>query len=392
MSKKSLLALAVGAFLIPACGQKGDLPEIKVGVIAELSGDLSGFGDSCKKAAELKAAEIDAKGGIDVGGTRYRLRLIIDDSQGKAEQAVAAAQRLVSQDGVVAFVGPNISLCAVPVADEAEKVKVPMISASSTAPKTTLDATTGQPKQWVFRASFTDAWQGQVLAKFADGYIRARKAAVLYDPTSEAPKIQAELFKQDFEKSGGQVVAFETFKSGETDFKAAFDRIKKAGPDVVFLPGYYADVARQLPQARKAGLSVPCLGSDNWGITDLLLKAAGADAEGSFYCAHYNPGARNEITGTFVASYKKRYADATPDDVGALTYDALGLLEKALKASGKPDRQAVRDALAKIAEYDGVTGKLRFKEGSRDPVKSAVMMKIEKGKPLFVTNIDPESK
>jgi len=392
MSTKSLLALAVGALLIPACGKKGDLPEIKVGVIAELSGDLAGIGESCKKAAELKAAEIDDKGGIDVGGTKYRLRLIMDDSQGKPDLAVAAAQRLVSQDEVVALVGPNASLCAVPVADEAERLKVPMITPWSTAPKTTLDATSGQPKQWVFRACFTDAWQGQVLAKFADGYIRAKKAAVLYDPDSEAPKIQAELFKKDFEKSGGQVVAYETFKSGETDFKAAFERIKKAGPDVVFLPGYYIDVARQLPQARKAGLTVPFLGSDNWGVTELLLKAAGPDAEGAFYCAHYHPTARNEITGTFVASYKKRYAEATPDDIAALTDDSLGLLVKALGEAGKPDRQAVRDSLAKITEYDGVTGKLRFTGGSHDPVKSAGMMKIEKGKPLFVTNIDPESK
>lgn len=392
MSKKSLLALAIGAFLIPACGKKGDLPEIKVGVIAELTGDLAGIGDACKKGAELKTAEIDDKGGIDVGGTKYRLRLIIDDSQDKPELAVAAAQRLESQDDIVALIGPNVSLCAVPVADEVEQLKVPMITPWSTAPKTTLDAKTGQPKQWVFRACFTDAWQGQVLAKFADGYIRAKKAAVLYDPTSEAPKIQAELFKQDFEKSGGQVVAFETYKSGETDFKATFDRIKKAGPDVVFLPGYYGDVARQLPQARKAGLTVPFLGSDNWGATEPLLKSAGAAAEGAFYCTHYYPGARNEITGTFVASYKKRYKDATPDDIAALTYDALGLLAKALTAAGKPDRQAVRDALAKITEYDGVTGKLRFKDGARDPIKSAVMMKIERGKPLFVTNIDPESK
>ena len=156
--------------------------------------------------------------------------------------------------------------------------------------------------------------------------------------------------------------------------------------------GMSVDVGLQLPQARKAGLKVPFLGSDNWGIADLLLKSAASNAEGAFYCAHYNPGARNEITGTFVAKYKKKFAGATPDDVAALTYDSFGLLEKALMASGKPERQAVRDALAKITEYDGVTGKLRFREGSRDPVKSAVMMKIEAGKPLFVTNIDPESK
>jgi branched-chain amino acid transport system substrate-binding protein len=202
--------------------------------------------------------------------------------------------------------------------------------------------------------------------------------------------VQAELFRKDFEKNGGQIVALETYKTGETDFKATFAKIKKAAPDVVFLPGYYVDVARQLPQARKAGLKVPFLGSDNWGVTALLLKSAGPDAEGAFYCSHYHPGARNMATAVFVANYKARYADATPDDIAALTYDSLGLLVTALKSAGKPDRQAVRDALAKITEYDGVTGKLRFIGGSHDPVKSAGMMKIEGGKPLWVTNIDPD--
>jgi branched-chain amino acid transport system substrate-binding protein len=387
MSKRALVALAVAVLLVSGCGKRGDLPEIQIGLIAELTGDIAAIGASCKNAAEMKVSEISDKGGIDVGGKKYNLKLVIEDSASKPDQAVAAAQRLITHDTVVALVGPNASLGAVPVADVAEAASVPMVSPWSTAPKTTQDSA-GQPKKWVFRACFTDAWQGQVLAKFADGYVRAKKAAVLYDPSSEAPKIQAELFKQDFEKTGGTVVAYETFKSGEKDFSAVFAKIKKAAPDVVFLPGYYNDVALQLPQARKAGLTVPFLGSDNWSAPE-LLKAAGKQAEGSFYSAHYNPERRNEITGRFVISYKKRFADAVPDDVAALTYDALGLVVEALGKAGKPDRQAVRDALAGIREYDGVTGKMKFPPGSGDPIKIAVMFKIEGGKPLFVTNIEP---
>ncbi len=383
-----VLSLAAGALLAPGCGKKEDLPAVNVGLISELTGSLSAIGASCKNAAEMKVAQIDAKGGIDVGGTKYRLKLVIADSQSTPEGAIAAAQSLIKEDTVVALVGPNASLEAVPVAEAAEAAKVPMISPWSTAPKTTLDANTGQPKQWVFRTCFTDAWQGEVLAKFADGYVHAKKAAVLYDPSSEAPKSQAELFRQDFEKTGGRIVAFETFKSGDKDFAAVFAKIRKAEPDVVFLSGYYNDVALQLPQARKAGLTCPFLGSDNWSATD-LLKTAGKDAEGSFYCAHYQPDRRNEMTGAFVISYKKRFGDAVPDDVAALTYDALGLLVEALGKAGKPDRKAVRDALAGIRTYDGVTGKIVFPAGSGDPVKNAVMFKVEGGKPSFVTNIEP---
>ena len=388
MNKRKVLSLALAALLSPACGPKGQLPEINVGLIAELSGPLSAIGASCRSAGEMKVAQIGEKGGIDVGGKKYNLKLVIADSQSTAEGALAAAQSLVKEDAVVGLIGPNASLEAVPVAQAAEEAKVPMITPWSTAPMTTVDEKTGQPKQWVFRTCFTDAWQGQVLAKFADGYFHARKAAVLYDPNSEAPKIQAELFKQDFEKGGGKVVAFETFRSGDKDFAAVFAKIRKAEPDVVFLTGYYNDVAAQLPQARAAGLAGPFLGSDNWGTAE-FLKLAGKEAEGSFYSAHYQPDRRNEVTGAFVISYKKTHADAVPDDVAALTYDALGILVEALKKAGKPDRRAIRDALAGIREYDGVTGKIRFPEGSRDPVKTTVMFKVEGGKPSFVTNVEP---
>ena len=382
------VAAAGGSLLAPGCGKKGDLPTINVGLIAELTGSRSAFGASCKNAAEMKVARIGEQGGIAVGGTKYDLKLIIADSQCTAEGAVAAAQNLIKEDTVIALVGPITSLEAVPVADAAEAARVPMITPGSTAPKTTLDATTGQPKQWVFRTCFTDAWQGEVLAKFADGYVRAKKAAVLYEPASEAPKIQAELFRQNFEKAGGTVVAFETFKSGDKDFSAVFAKIKKAVPDVVFLPGYYNDVAVQLAQAHAAGLTVPFLGSDNWGSVD-FLKLAGKDAEGAFYSAHYQPDRRNELTGGFVISYKKRFADQVPDDVAALTWDALGYLTEALGKAGKPDRKLVRDALAGIREYEGATGKMKFPPGSGDPTKTTVMYKVEGGKPAFVTNIEP---
>ncbi|HSB35965.1 MAG TPA: ABC transporter substrate-binding protein, partial [Thermoanaerobaculia bacterium] len=102
MKTKTLLALTLGALLIPSCGKKADLPAINVGLIAELTGDLSAFGASCKNAAELKVAEIGDKGGIDIGGKKYTLRLVIEDSQGTADQAVAAAQRLVKEDTVLA--------------------------------------------------------------------------------------------------------------------------------------------------------------------------------------------------------------------------------------------------------------------------------------------------
>ena len=381
MKKRLALPLLfLSGALLGACGKK-NLPDLTIGVIAELSGDIPAVGASCKNAAEMAVTEINDAGGVTVAGKAHGLKLVIEDSKGTASEAAEAVKRLAKEDKVYAIVGPNASVGAVPASQVAEDAKVPLLSPWSTNPKTTAG------KNWVFRACFTDAFEGRVLAKFAQGYLRATKAAVLYDPGSEAPRSQAELFKTDFEEAGGKVVAFETYKTGEKDFTAPLGRIKAASPDIVFLPSYYNEVPLQLQQAHKLGLKVPFLGSDNWSSPE-LIKLAGRDAEGASFCNHYSPETRIDAVAKFVTRYRNKYGQ-TPDDVAALTYDSFKLLAKALSGSARLDREAIRDALAKIREFEGVTGKMVFKEGSRDPVKSAVMMRVEGGKPVFLTNIDP---
>lgn len=384
--KSSLSLLAIAALLFPACAKKPANPDIKIGLIAELTGDIPAVGTSCRNAAQMAVDEINKAGGIKLGGVQHGLGLVVEDSNAKADQAAGAAQKLINQDEVLAIVGPNASLGAIPAAQIAEGAKVLMISPWSTNPKTTLD-NDGKPKQWVVRACFTDSLQGKVLGKFAKEYMHATKAGVLYDVASEAPKGQAELFKKEFEADGGKVVAFETYTTGDKDFSAQLTKIKAAGPDIVLLPNYYSDAPLQLQQAHRLGLTVPFLGSDGWSSPE-IIKLAGVDAEGAFFCNHYSPGAKNEITGRFVVAYKKRFGQE-PDDVAALTYDSFGVLRKAIAAAGKVDRQAVRDALSKIGVHEGVTGKISYPSGSGDPVKGAVMMQVKDGKFLWITNVDP---
>lgn len=379
----SLIVLAISA----ACSRKPAEPDVKIGIIAELSGDIAAVGASCKNAAELAVQEINDKG-VEIDGVRHGLKLIIADSGGKPELAVEEARKLIDQEDILVLIGPNSSHGAIPVADVAEASQVLMITPWSTNPKTTLDSA-GAPRKSVFRVCFTDPFEARVLARFGQGYMHATKAAVLYDAASEAPRSQAELFRKEYEAAGGKVVAFETYNTGDKDFSAQFKKIKDAEPQMVFLPSYYNDVPVQLKQARELGLTAPFLGSDNWSTPD-LLKKAGKDAEGAFLCSHYNPKARNEKTGRFVVSYQKKYNKETPDDVAALTYDAFGMLVQAITTAGKLDRAAVRDAMSKMTAYEGVTGKITWKPGSGDPVKPAVMQQVQNGEFLFITNIDPD--
>jgi branched-chain amino acid transport system substrate-binding protein len=226
-----------------------------------------------------------------------------------------------------------------------------------------------------------------VLGKFASETLKMRKAAVLFDIASEVLKSQSELFKKSFEQYGGKIVAFETYTTGDKDFSAQLTKIKNARPDIIFLPSYYTDVPLQVQQAHRLGIKVPFLGSDAWSTED-LIKMCGTECEGFYFVNHYSAASSNPLTKKFVDAYRTQY-NATPDDVAALTYDSLGLLWEALKSAGKTDRQAVRDALASVKDYKGITGDMRFQPNSGDPIKGAVIMQIKDGRFLWFADTRP---
>lgn len=386
--KKSLLlfvSCAVAIGLLGACSEKSST--VKIGVIAELTGDMPAVGESCKKAAEMAAKEINDAGGLEIGGQKYKVELFIEDNAGKADQAAAVAQKLITQQKVLAIIGPNATRYAIPASEIAESSKVVLITPWSTNPKTTLDAKTNVPKKYVFRACFIDPFQGRVVAKFALDNLKAKKAAVLYDVASEYNKGIAEIFKETFEQSGGKIVAFETYTTNDKDFSGQLTKIKKAAPEMIFLPNYYSEIPLQIQQAKRLGITVPFVGSDSWGSQE-LLKLCGKDCEGYYFSTHYAADAATPVAKKFIDGFKASYG-SLPDDVAALTYDSFGLLVQAIKSAQKLDRGAIRDALAGIPRYEGVTGNMQFKEGSGDPTKSAVIVKIKDGKFVYFASANP---
>jgi branched-chain amino acid transport system substrate-binding protein len=184
------------------------------------------------------------------------------------------------------------------------------------------------------------------------------------------------------------VVAFETYTTNDRDFSAQLTKIKKADPEVIFLPNYYSEVPLQVQQAKRLAINVPFIGSDSWGSQE-LTKLCGKDCEGYYFSTHYAPDTASPVAQKFIQSFKASYNNAMPDDVAALTYDSFGLLKQAVKDAGIIDRQAVRDAFAKIQKYEGVTGDMQFKEGSSDPIKSAVILQIKDGKFVYFANAKP---
>ncbi len=348
---------------------------IKIGINAPLTGDIPKVGEGTKYAAQMWLEDIEKAGGLEVGGKKYDVELVIEDNESKAESAVKANTKMISQDDVLAIIGPQSSKQAVPAGEVANKYKTVMISPWSTNPDTTLD------RPYVFRGCFLDPFQGPVVANFITDEFGFTKAAVLYDVASDYPKGLAEVFKDAWEaKHGaGSVVAYESFTTKDTDFSSQLTKIVKSGAQVLFTPQYYNEVPLIVSQAKNLGWEGPIVGSDSWGSAE-LVELCGEACYGLFFSSHYAAAGAKGATKAFIDRYEKTYG-YTPDDVAALTWDSLQLAQQAIQDAGKltgrieKDREAVRDALTRIEDFDGITGKMTFTEEG-DPIKCAVIVKI----------------
>jgi branched-chain amino acid transport system substrate-binding protein len=348
---------------------------IKIGINAPLTGDIPKVGEGTKYAAQMWLEDIEKAGGLEVGGKKYDVELVIEDNESKAESAVKANTKMISQDDVLAIIGPQSSKQAVPAGEVANKYKTVMISPWSTNPDTTLD------RPYVFRGCFLDPFQGPVVANFITDEFGFTKAAVLYDVASDYPKGLAEVFKEAWEaKHGaGSVVAYESFTTKDTDFSSQLTKIVKSGAQVLFTPQYYNEVPLIVSQAKDLGWEGPIVGSDSWGSAE-LVELCGEACYGLFFSSHYAAAGAKGATKAFIDRYEKTYG-YTPDDVAALTWDSLQLAQQAIQNTGEltgrieKDREAVRDALTRIEDFDGITGKMTFTEEG-DPIKCAVIVKI----------------
>ncbi len=379
----AVLVLSVNAW---AFGRK---TIIKVGINAPITGDIPKVGEGTKYAARMWLEDINKAGGIEVGGKKYPVELVIEDNESKAESAVKANTKMITEDEVMVIIGPQSSKQAVPAGDVANNYETPMITPWSTNPDTTKD------RPFVFRGCFLDPFQGPVLANFITEEFGFTKAAVLYDVASDYPKGLAEFFKIAWEKihGAGSVVAYESFTTKDADFSSQLSKIRESGAQVLFTPQYYNEVALIVQQAHELGWTGPIVGSDSWGSAE-TVTLCGKDCYGLFFSSHYAAAGAKGATKDFIDRYEKTYG-YIPDDVAALTWDSLRLAQQAIENSGKvtgkikKDRKAVRDALAQIKNFKGITGDMTFTEEG-DPIKCAVIVKIsDKGEYEFYKSVCP---
>ena len=374
-----LCTLALLPLLVLA-GCKPAATELKIGVSAPTTGSISATGQSAKNAIALVQDEINAGGGVQVGDKQVKVRFILEDDEDKPESTATVFQKLINQDKVLAIIGSYTSKCSNAGAPIAEASGIPVVSPWSTNPNVT------KGRKFIFRACFIDPFQGRVVAQFATSKLKAKTGAVLYDVASDYNKGIAEVFRDEFTKMGGKIVGFETYNTKDTDFSAQLTKIKGANPEVLVLPNYVHEVPLQIQQARKLGLTAVMLGGDGWDNPE-LVKLGGKVMDGNYFSNHYSPDIDNPIAKGFIAKYKARFG-LVPDAAAALTYDSANLILKAVATAGKADSKAIRDALAATVGFQGVTGNITY-GGGGDPVKGAVVIKVEDGKFVFDSAVNP---
>lgn len=206
-------------------------------------------------------------------------------------------------------------------------------------------------------------------------------------PTSTYSISLTDHFRDAFNRAGS-VVHEELYDPDDSDFSDELARIDSFHPDVVFLPGHGQDSGRILMQAYALGVDMPFLGGDGWGKG--VLGIAGAEAtEGNYFVNHWHPDVTNPASETFVAAYRAEYGDDQIASSAALAYDAINLVALAAERAGTFDRSAIRDELAEIRGFPGVTGTITF-DPQGDPVgKSGVIMMYSAGEIEFVKAQEP---
>ncbi|HOX11567.1 MAG TPA: ABC transporter substrate-binding protein [Spirochaetia bacterium] len=377
--KAAFVVLAI-ALVLAGCGGKQKADTIKVGWFGALTGDQAVWGENEFNTVKMLFEEYNAKGGIEVGGKKYMLEAIGYDNKGDAQEAVNVTNRLVSQDKVVAILGPNASGNAIPIASTLEQAKVPDIATVATNPKVTVQD--GKVKPYNFRVCFIDPYQGAVAAGYAFDKLGAKKAAVLYDVSDDYSQGLTEFFVKSFEGKGGKIVAKEGFTAGDKDFRAQLSKIKAAAPDVIFMPYFFTEVALSATQARELGITATFMGGDGWPSPD-LFKLGGKAVEGGIFVNHLDYD--QPTVQDYKARYKAKYGKETELN-GYLVHDAVLMLVDGLQRAGKVDGEALAKAF-ESTDIQGITGRIKISPTTHNPEgKDAAIIKIVDGQYKFLEN------
>jgi len=346
MIRKLIAALAL---VLAAAAARAD--DVKIGLMAPLTGPWASEGQEMKRNVELLADEQNAKGGLN----GKKVVIVVEDDGGDPRTASLAAQKL-STKGVVAVIGTYgsaVTEASQTILDEAGIIQV---ANGSTAVRLT-----EKGLKYFFRTCPRDDEQGRVGAMVVEK-TKAKKVAILHDNSAYSKGLADEI--NALVKGKTTVVFFDALTPKEQDYSAILTKLKAAGPDVVFFTGYYPEAGLLLKQKRQMGWNVPFIGGDAINNPD-LVKIAGAPAAEGFQ--FLSPPVPKDLdtpeAKAYVAAYQKRFGEAPSSIYGVLAGDGLRVVMKAIEGSKSTGADALRAYLTgSLKAFPGYTGKIEFNQ------------------------------
>lgn len=356
----AILLVALISFAVFAGGNKEAASEVKIGFIGPLTGDYANYGVRCFQAVQLAVDQVNAAGGINGA----QVKLIGEDSEGAADKALAAFEKLANNDNVCAIVGAVLTGETLAVAPQAQEEGIVLISPSASADGVT------DIGNYIFRTTPNDGLQGKVAGHYFADVLGYYNIGVLYAKNDYSQGLY-EGMKEAFVEAGGKIGIAETCMVGDKDFKTQLTKIRNARVQAVYIPNYTAEMAQQLEQAAQLGLNIPFLSGD--GFTDAqIYDLAGDYANGVIYIGP-TPGVENAA---FVNAFKKAFG-VDPGTFSTNAYDAANIVLEAIRKVGT-DRAAIRDAVAATKDYEGVLGTVNFESNGDIVATQAAYLVVNK--------------
>jgi branched-chain amino acid transport system substrate-binding protein len=331
-----------------------------------LTGGTAGYGISAANSFKLATEEVNRAGGI----SGRQVELIIEDDHSNTDEVAGLVTKLITTDKVHALLAEPISTRAMVAAPIAQENKVVMISPAAVKPEMTKQG------DYIFRACFISSVEADAIAAFATKHLKARRAAIILDGKNDYAAVLAGFFGDYFKKLGGEIVSQQNYEASDKDVSTQITTINAAKPDVIFAPGFYSTAAMVAREVKRQGTKAVLIGSDGWDSPS-LLEGAGDAFDGVYFANHFWIGSNDALARKFVTDYRARYGMA-PDAGAATAYDAARMLFDAIKHAQSTEGVAIRDALARTANFPGVTGGITL-DSNRNAVVPVYILRIEKG-------------
>ena len=351
----------------------------KLGYDLELSGAVAAYGNAGKNGANLAVDEINKSGGIN----DKQITVVSKDNKSDNAEAATVVSNLINNDKVNAVIGSMTSGAVKSMTPNITKGAVPLVTPAGT--DDTLTVTNGKVNEYIFRSTFQDSYQGKVLANYTTNELKAKKVVLYYDNSSDYAKGIAKSFEKTYD---GKIVDKVSFQSGDKDFQATLSKIKGEDFDAIVMPGYYNETVLITKQARELGIEQPILGGDGFADPTFITLAGDAAATNVYYVSGYSAKAlATDTTTKFIAAYQAKYK-SEPSMFDALSYDAVYMVKQAAEDTKAKTSVAVKDGLAKLKNFKGATGEITV-DKDHNPVKEAVVIKLENGKETSATLVKP---